>query len=405
MEEEGDGLISEGSCYGANYLGVVNGLRIGVLLRLEGEVSVTEADTLLISLLEIALGPENTGARNTHTDKLLDELLGGDVNNVKVKKDGIPPISVLTLCGVYGNSLDSLKACESLIVHCGILKAALEVPVIKSFKLAKTDHRLHLGHTVVEAYSSVNVRKLLLKSKHIHSGTNVVSVVTEGTALPSEILVVGDDHTALTACGEVLGLTEGIAAYVTYKTNHSILVLTADTLCAVLYYEEVVLLRDLKNGTHISNYTVKVNYNDSLGLRSDKSLDALGIKGVILGNITEYGNSARLNYREGGSDEGIGRNDNLVAGAYAESRESDVKRRGTVCTGYSELSARPLSERILKLHTDLTCPVVYLTGIKNLGNLCGYFGSKLRPTGEADLFNTGAIHYKIFFFSHDICLS
>ena len=112
MEEEGDGLISEASCYGANNLGVVYGLGIGVFLRLEGELRSTETYAILISLLEIALGPENTGARNTHTDKLLNKVLGNDVNNVEVKKDGIPPIRVLTLSGVYGNSLDSLKSGE-----------------------------------------------------------------------------------------------------------------------------------------------------------------------------------------------------------------------------------------------------------------------------------------------------
>ena len=138
MEEERYGLISERSCYGANYLRVVNGLGIGVLLGLEGEVSVAEAYALLISLLKIALGPKNTGARNTHTDKLLNELLSGDVDHIKVKKDGIPPISVLTLCGIYGNSLDTLKTCERLIVHCSVLETTLEVPVIKSLKFVET---------------------------------------------------------------------------------------------------------------------------------------------------------------------------------------------------------------------------------------------------------------------------
>ncbi len=174
----------------------------------------------------------------------------------------------------------------------------------------------------------------------------------------------------------------------------------AEALSAVFDNFQVMFLRDSHDLLHVAHNAVKVNDNDTLGSRSDKSLDKVGIDRVIVRYVAEYGDRARLNDREGRSDERIRRNDNFIAGADVESRDCDVKSSGSVSAGNRIVRSAPFCPLFFKFHTLLARPVRNLSAFKRLGHLIKGLGVELRPHRETEINDSGPVHSAVCFFSH-----
>ena len=251
----------------------------------------------------------------------------------------------------------------------------------------------------------MNVRKSLFHCKQVHTKSYVVTVVTERTSFPSGVFIVGNDHTALAAGREVLGLAEREAAYIADGTGFMfntvfVGVNAAEALRAVFDDFEVMFLCDSHDLLHIAHNAVKVNNNDTLGSRGDKSLDKVGVDRVIVRYVAEYGDSARLNDRERRRDERVRGNDNFIAGADVESRDCDVKSSGSVSAGNRIVRSAPFCPLFFKFHTLFTGPVRNLTAFKGLGNLIESLGVELRPHRESEINDAGSVHCAVGFFSH-----
>ena len=246
----------------------------------------------------------------------------------------------------------------------------------------------------------MDIGQLLLQRQHIHSGLDVIAVVTERTCLPAAILVVGDDHAALAAGGEVLGLCKREAAHVADRADGLAFILAADGLRAVLDNVQVMLAGNGHDAIHVTHNAIQMDNDNALGALGDLAFDVIRVDGVALIHVAEDGHRTRLHHRERGRDERVGRHDHLIARADAQRRDADVQRSRAVGAGNCHLCAAPLGELVLKFHALMAGPVADRAGVECFGDFRLALRVKLRPAGEAQLGNASAIHDNFFFLAH-----
>ena len=118
---------------------------------------------------------------------------------------------------------------------------------------------------------------------------------------------------------------------------------------------------------------------------------------MVGGHVAENGDRTGLHDGIGGRDEGIRRDEHLVAGADAEAGNADVQGCRAAGAGNCHGRAGPLTEFFFKLHALLAGPVADKAGIQRGGHILLGFRVKLRPHREAELGDARAVHCDFFF--------
>ena len=163
-------------------------------------------------------------------------------------------------------------------------------------------------------------------------------------------VMIGRNHAAFAAGGDVLQGVERERAEVTDASRHASLVGCACGMGAVLKHLEPVFPRNLHNRVHIHHKPGVVDYINSLGFIRDLFRDfrRVDVEGARI-NIGKYGDSAFLEDRQRGCQESIRSHDDFVTGLDVENLRSDVHRCGAVGTGECVFDAVDLCEFILEL--------------------------------------------------------
>ena len=380
MSPERNRRVRHGVRHLAVELRVVDLARGRIVERIGG---LAEAAALRERLFLVHLGPQDRVRARALGLNRGDELLHRAFQLRGVEHERNEPERVLTLLGIDRHVLDQRMPLEALDERLAEFLAHRKIPLVEALELAEADRGLDLGHAEVVADAAVHVELLALHDEEVELRLDVVAVVTDGTDLPREVLVVADDHAAFAAGREVLGLAEREAADRTDGAGLLALVHAAEALRAVLDHEEVVLLRDLHDRIHVGDHAVEVDDDDGLRLLGDRGLDLLGIEEVVRPDVDEDGERTGLDGAEGGGDERIGGADDLVTRADAERGERAVERRGAVGDGDRVLHAEPLGPLLLELHADGAGPVVDLAGMEDVENDLVGLLVELRPGGES----------------------
>jgi len=243
----------------------------------------------------------------------------------------------------------------------------------------------------------VDVGQGFFQGQHIHSGFDVVAMVAERAAFPAKVFVHGQNHAALTSGGKMLGLAEAEAADIADGADGAAVIFAADGLRTVLDNIEVMLLRNVHDAAHITDDTVQMHDDDALGAVGDLALNIIRVNGVVGGHVAENGDRTGLHDGIGGRDEGIRRDEHLVAGANAEAGNANMQGCRAAGAGNCHGRAGPLTEFFFKLHALLAGPVADEAGIQRVGHILLGFRVKLRPHREAELGDARAVHCDFFF--------
>ena len=141
--------------------------------------------------------------------------------------------------------------------------------------------------------------------------------------------IFSDESSALAAAAKVLRRIKTKRAHVADHADRSALVAGTDRLRAILDYVEPVLPRDGDNLGHARGLTEKVDNNNALRARGNRSLKFRGIEieRAFL-DVGEDGRRADVVYAPSGRDESERRGDDFVARAEAGDHAGDVERRG-----------------------------------------------------------------------------
>ena len=195
----------------------------------------------------------------------------------------------------------------------------------------------------------------------------------------------------------MLGLAEAEAANIADSADRAAVILAADGLCAVFDDIQIVLLGDVHDTAHVTDDAVQMHNDDALGAVGDLALNIVRVNGVVGGHVAENGDRTGLHDGIGGRDEGIRRDEHLVARADAEAGNADVQGCRAAGAGNCHGRAGPLTELFFKLHALLAGPVADKAGIQRVGHILLGFRVKLRPHREAELGDARAVHCDFFF--------
>ena len=157
-----------------------------------------------------------------------------------------------------------------------------------------------------------------------------------------------------------------------------------------------MLLRNVHDAAHITDDTVQMHDDDALGAVGDLALNIVRVNGVVGGHVAENGDRTGLHDGIGGRDEGIRRDEHLVAGADAEAGNADMQGCCAAGAGNCHGRAGPLTEFFFKLHALLAGPVADEAGIQRVGHILLGLRVKLRPHREAELGDARAVHCDFF---------
>ena len=290
--------------------------------------------------------------------------------------------------------------------HFTIADTVFEVPVVETLQLTQTDLALHFSHAEVESDATVDVKLFAFHFQKIEFGFDIITVVAERTAFPSEIFVIGNDHTAFATGGEVFALAETEASDSTDGTGFFAFVNTAEALGAVFNHIEVVFFGNFKDGIHVGDNTIEVNDDDRFGTLSDRIFDFARIDQVIGAAVNEYRQSTGLQSAETGSNKTVGSTDDFITGADAETCQCSVQGTGSVGNADGMIHTEPFSPFLFEFHADFAGPVVDFAGFKDIRHFVINCRVELRPAGKSIIvYFCSAIDSQIFDVdSHDFLL-
>ena len=191
-------------------------------------------------------------------------------------------------------------------------------------ELLHEQDRLGLGHAVVVAAGETAVALVR---------PDGAAAVVEGVALVNQFLAHARDRAAF-AGRNVLGFLEAEAAQVADRAALAALVFGQPRLAGVLDHRQLVLAGDGVDRVHVARHAEDVHRHDGARALGDAALD----RGRVHG---ERGRVGVGEYRQGlaredgvvAGDEGVGRDDHLVAGVHVHDVQADDQRRGAAGGG------------------------------------------------------------------------
>jgi hypothetical protein len=143
--------------------------------------------------------------------------------------------------------------------------------------------------------------------------------------------VVGHDRAALAVRAEVLAGVEAEAAGARERPDAATLVECAVRLRRVLDDDEIVALGYFVHGVHVRRLAVEVDGDDGARALGHGALQLCGVE--VVGDGVAVHEDGRGPYGRDGlgrGEEGVGRDDDLVAGADAARQQREVERRRAV---------------------------------------------------------------------------
>src|ERR1051326_1703551 len=184
---------------------------------------------------------------------------------------------------------------------------------------------------------------------HAVAGALLGAVVAQLPNGAIDLRIVGDDCAAVAERAEILLDDETDGGSIAVFGDAKPIAAGADSLGIVLNDLQVVLVGNLADRSHVGALTIKMNRNEQLGARSNRSFDLAGIDaiGVWIG-VDEYGCRAGDPDRFGGGEESVGRGDALVSRADAECLEGEPEGVGSVPHSNRESSSVEGCEFLLK---------------------------------------------------------
>lgn len=178
---------------------------------------------------------------------------------------------------------------------------------------------------------------------HAHSDVVVAAVLPVAGDLADELgelVVVGEDRTAVAVAAERLAGEEAGAGDGAEVARHAALVAGAEALCSVFNHRYAVLGGDGVDGVEVGALAVQAHRDDGAGLGRDGGFEQRRVE-VVGARIdvdihrlgTEYGDGF------GGGDVGEARGDDLVAVGHAHRHLGDLQGVGAVGAGDAVLGA------------------------------------------------------------------
>ena len=234
--------------------------------------------------------------------------------------------------------------------------AARHVPRDEATEFAEADGALDFGHARVRAD---RVKGLWLR-------TDDPAVVAQRLDLPEHIRPAGDDHAALSAGRDVLGMAEREAPDVAKRTDGPSPVFAAEALGAVLDDEDPPFPRKREKRTHVRDLSVQVDDDHRLRPRRQDLRDRLRVEKMVLADIREHHLRADAGGAGGGRAEGIGRHDHLVPRTDAARLKRQLERDRAVRDRQCAAHAEELRKGVLEGASVPARPVVDPPGAEDL---------------------------------------
>ena len=147
------------------------------------------------------------------------------------------------------------------------------------------------------------------------------------------LLLIGDQDTTF-ACGKELGLLKAEAANVAQRSHLFSVIGGAVGVGAILDHFQSMFFRHSQDAVHVAGVAPDVNQHDRFSLGSDALFNFLwGDAEGLWVYIAEYRDAMSGNHRHNGCPEGVGGNQNLVAGLNAGSKQRRMQGRRSIVDG------------------------------------------------------------------------
>ena len=157
------------------------------------------------------------------------------------------------------------------------------------------------------------------------------AVVAQGSHFFGQIMVIGGDRAGVAERAEVFTGVETGRGGVPQATGFASMVQRALRLGVVFDDLESVPGRDFHDGIHVGGLAVEMNRHDGFGSRGNRRFNPRRIH-VVSGRIDFHGNGSGPRVCDGkpGGDEGVRRDDDLVASADAVGTQDQVQGIQTI---------------------------------------------------------------------------